>query len=109
MRRSLPALVQGEPVEPKGEPLTKQEAAQLQQMMRAVVTQGSGQVLSGLAPPAVIAKTGTAEYGAKAPYQTHAWMIAAQDDLAVAVFVNDGESGSKTAGPLLRRFLAGAG
>ena len=105
----LPALVQGEPVELKGEPLTKQEGAQLQQMMRAVVTQGSGQVLSGLAPPPVIAKTGTAEYGAKAPYQTHAWMIAAQDDLAVAVFVNDGESGSKTAGPLLRRFLAGAG
>jgi hypothetical protein len=35
-------------------------------------------------------------------------MIAAQGDLAVAVFVNDGESGSRTAGPLLRRFLAGA-
>ena len=48
----------------------------------------------------MIAKTGTAEYGSSAPYKTHAWMIAAQDDLAVAVFVNDGPSGSRTAGPL---------
>jgi hypothetical protein len=35
-------------------------------------------------------------------------MIAAQGDLTVAVFVNDGVSGSRTAGPLLLRFLAGA-
>ena len=35
-------------------------------------------------------------------------MIAAQGDLAVAVFVQDGESGSQTAGPLLRTFLAEA-
>jgi cell division protein FtsI/penicillin-binding protein 2 len=76
--------------------------------MRAVVTEGSGRVLSGLDGP-VIAKTGTAEYGTKAPLRTHAWMIAAQGDLAVAVFVNDGESGSRTAGPLLRTFLSGAG
>jgi cell division protein FtsI/penicillin-binding protein 2 len=77
-------------------------------MMRAVVTQGSGRVLSGLGGT-VIAKTGTAEYGRKTPLRTHAWMIAAQGDLAVAVFVNDGESGSQTAGPLVRTFLNGAG
>ena len=64
---------------------------------------------AALSGPAVIAKTGTAEYGSSAPLKTHAWMVAAQGDLAVAVFVNDGESGSRTAGPLLRRFLAGAG
>jgi hypothetical protein len=32
-------------------------------------------------------------------------MVAARDDLAVAVFVNDGDSGSGVAGPLLKRFL----
>jgi hypothetical protein len=32
-------------------------------------------------------------------------MIAAQGDLAVAVFVADGESGSQTSGPLLEKFL----
>ena len=92
----------------KAEPLTKDEARQLRSMMRGVVTQGSGRVLGGLDGGPVIAKTGTAEYGSSAPYKTHAWMIAAQDDLAVAVFVNDGQSGSRTAGPLLRTFLDGA-
>jgi cell division protein FtsI/penicillin-binding protein 2 len=73
------------------------------------VTEGSGRgVLGGLDGPAVIAKTGTAEYGDDNPRRTHTWMIAAQGDLAVAVFVADGESGSRTAGPLLASFLRGA-
>ena len=33
-------------------------------------------------------------------------MIATQGDLAVAVFVETGESGSRTAGPILERFLS---
>jgi hypothetical protein len=36
-------------------------------------------------------------------------MIAAQGDLAVAVFVADGTSGSQTAGPLLKHFMNQAG
>ena len=35
-------------------------------------------------------------------------MIATQGDLAVAVFVDDGDSGSGTAGPLLEEFLRSA-
>jgi cell division protein FtsI/penicillin-binding protein 2 len=104
----VPHLIEGTQAAPKGKPLTDQEARQLRQMMRAVVSDGSGRVLSGLGGPAVIAKTGTAEYGTATPLKTHAWMIAAQGDLAVAVFVNDGKSGSATAGPLLRKFLATA-
>ena len=105
----LPYLVEGvDKPKATGKPLTADEADQLRQMMRAVVTGGSGRVLSDV-DGAVIAKTGTAEYGAKEPYQTHAWMIAGKGDLAVAVFVQDGESGSRTAGPLLRAFLDGAG
>ncbi|AXT85163.1 hypothetical protein C6I20_08175 [Aeromicrobium sp. A1-2] len=45
------------------------------------------------------------EEAAEPPQRTHAWMIATQDDLAVAVFVADGDSGSQTAGPLLEKFL----
>jgi cell division protein FtsI/penicillin-binding protein 2 len=105
----LPYLVEGvDKPKAKGKPLTTDEADQLQQMMRAVVTGGSGRVLNGV-DGAVIAKTGTAEYGPKAPFKTHAWMIAGKGDLAVAVFVQDGVSGSRTAGPLLRTFLDGAG
>lgn len=107
-RTVLPHLVAGTKPKAKGKPLTAAEADRLEAMMRSVVTSGSGRVLDGL-DGAVIAKTGTAEYGAKEPYRTHAWMIAAKGDLAVAVFVADGESGSRTAGPLLRAFLSGAG
>ena len=104
----IPHLVDGQQATSKGKPLTDQEARQLREMMRAVVTEGSGRVLGNLPGPAVLAKTGTAEYGTSEPLKTHAWMIAVQGDLAVAVFVNDGKSGSATAGPLLRTFLAKA-
>ena len=92
---------------PPAKPLTKTEASQLRGLMRAVVTDGSGHLLADL-PGQVGAKTGTAEYGEPAPdgsLPTHTWMIATQGDLAVAVFVETGESGSGTAGPLLESFL----
>jgi cell division protein FtsI/penicillin-binding protein 2 len=102
------ATASAAPAAPAIDPLTADEAAKLRAMMRAVVTDGSGTLLQPLQPPPVIAKTGTAEYGDKAPLPTHAWMIAAQGDLAVAVFVETGESGSHTAGPILRAFLQAA-
>ncbi len=101
--RLLPE-VEVTPTEPE-QPLTAQEARQLQRMLAAVVERGSGTSLQGLA---TYAKTGTAEYGEEQPPQTHAWMVAARDDLAVAVFVETGDSGSGTAGPLLRDFLGPA-
>ncbi|MCW2809557.1 MAG: putative penicillin-binding protein [Friedmanniella sp.] len=104
----VPHLIQGQKAAPSGTPLTSAEADQLRRMMRAVVTQGSGRVVADPGGKPVIAKTGTAEYGTAKPPRTHAWMIAAQGDLAVAVFVADGSSGSGTAGPLVKRFLAGS-
>ena len=90
------------------EPVTVAEAAQLQDMMRAVVTDGSAAFLNDVPGDEVAAKTGTAEYGTEQPPRTHAWMIGIQGDLAVAVFVEDGASGSSTAGPILDAFLSGA-
>jgi cell division protein FtsI/penicillin-binding protein 2 len=104
----LPILLAGQHPTSKAKPLTRSEAASLKQLMRGVVTEGSGRRLDGLDGPEVVAKTGTAEYGAKTPPKTHAWMIAGQGDLAVAVYVQDGDSGSGTAGPLLEAFLRGA-
>jgi len=86
-------------------PLSSGEAASLRQLMRGVVTRGSGAFLADVPGPPVLAKTGTAEFGDQEPLRTHAWMIAVHGDLAVAVFVEVGESGSRTAGPLLERFL----
>lgn len=93
------------------QPLTAAEARSLRTMMRTVVTDGSGGVLAGV-PGEVGAKTGTAEYGeagGDGDLPTHAWMIATRGDLAVAVFVETGTSGSVTAGPLMERFLSAVG
>lgn len=90
------------------EPLTRTEAAQLRDLLRAVVTSGSGVGLLDVPGPPVIAKTGTAEFTRDGKVLTHAWMIAAQGDLAVAVLVDVGSSGSGTAGPILEAFLRGA-
>ncbi len=89
-------------------PLTAGEASTLQAMLRGVVTGGSGSGLADVPGPPVLAKTGTAEFERDGAILTHAWMIAAQGDLAVAVFVEVGASGSQTAGPILEGFLRAA-
>ena len=106
----VPRLVDGVDVSaPEGaQPLEAAEAEALRSMLRSVVTDGSGRGLADLPGPPAIAKTGTAEFGSGKNLQTHAWMIAAQGDLAVAVFVDVGSSGSGTAGPILEAFLRAA-
>ncbi|WP_308168993.1 penicillin-binding transpeptidase domain-containing protein [Cellulomonas hominis] len=87
------------------QPLTGAEADALRSMMRAVVTEGGGDFLQDVPGAEVIAKSGTAQYGSGADLQNHAWMIAGYGDLAVAVFVETGDFGSTTSGPLLEDFL----
>jgi cell division protein FtsI/penicillin-binding protein 2 len=108
-RAVLPVLLPEHQVEQTApdKPLSGAEAATLRGLMRAVVTTGSGRFLLDV-PGEVGAKTGTAEYGepdASGTLPTHAWMIATRGDLAVAVFVATGVSGSQTAGPVLEAFL----
>jgi cell division protein FtsI/penicillin-binding protein 2 len=94
-----------------GARLDEAQAIALHGLLRGVVTGGSGRGLADVPGPPVIAKTGTAEYGEPqddGSLRTHAWMIAAQGDLAVAAFVEDGDSGSGTAGPLLEQLLRAA-
>lgn len=104
----VPKLVDGaEPAAATPQaPLTSAEADVLRELMYAVVSEGSATFLGDVPGERVGAKTGTAEYGSEDPPRTHAWMVAIQGDLAVAVFVEDGESGSRTAGPLLSEFLS---
>ena len=86
-------------------PLTADEAAALADMMRAVVTDGGAGILADVPGEPVGAKTGTAQAGSGTDQHNHAWMIATQGDLAVAVFVETGEYGSTTAGPLMSEYL----
>lgn len=105
----VPRLIETVEVEaPDVERLSRAEAAALRGLLRGVVTSGSGRGLADVPGPEVIAKTGTAEFERNGRVETHAWMIAAQGDLAVAVFVELGQSGSSTAGPLLEAFLRAA-
>lgn len=109
-RTVVPHLVVGEEAEPDpAASLTGQEARRLRALMGAVVERGSGAGLADVPGPDVIAKTGTAEFGDEVPPRTHAWMIASRGDLAIAAFVEVGESGSRTAGPLLEELLRRAG
>jgi cell division protein FtsI/penicillin-binding protein 2 len=106
----VPRLVEGVDVTaPDGAtPLSEGEVSALRSMLRAVVTDGSGRALLDVPGPPVIAKTGTAEFGTGPDLETHAWMIAAQGDLAVCVYVDVGDSGSGTAGPIIEAFLRAA-
>lgn len=88
--------------------LTTDEAHALAELMQATVEDGTGSFLQDVPGEPIGAKTGTAEYGVADQAGTHGWMVAIQGDLAVAVFVEDAESGSAGAGPLLEEFLRGA-
>jgi cell division protein FtsI/penicillin-binding protein 2 len=92
-----------------GTPVTAAEAAALADMMRAVVTSGHTGFLASVPGAPVAAKTGTAEFGSDDPPKTHAWIVAVQGDLAVAVFVEEGGLGATVSGPLLKEFLSAAG
>ncbi|MEI2731822.1 MAG: penicillin-binding transpeptidase domain-containing protein [Dermatophilaceae bacterium] len=85
-------------------PLQPAEVEALRSMLASVVSDGSGRVLADAGVSG--AKTGTAEFGTDTPPKTHAWMVAIRGDLAVVVYVDEGQSGSKTAAPLLKAFLA---
>ncbi len=106
-----PVLIDGHDGKAKpaeGAALTSAEAGELRTMMRAVVTDGYLDNLADLPGAEAIGKTGTAEYGTDNPPRTHSWVIAAQGDVAVAVFVEDGDLGAVTGGPLARTMLAAA-
>lgn len=94
------------------QPISAQTAATLKDLMRSVVTDGTGgpAAISGVQ---VAAKTGTAQTGNES--HQHAWIVgfAPADDpqVAVAVFVqNGGDAGSaadggRTAGPIAKRVM----
>ncbi len=84
-------------------PLTEAEGAQLQLAMEGVVNIGSGASLRGLVTGA---KSGTAEFkDSSGADKQHAWMIAYNDQYAFAAVVYDGESGARSAAPLIAAFL----
>ncbi|MDR5711905.1 penicillin-binding transpeptidase domain-containing protein [Nesterenkonia flava] len=88
--------------------LTTEEAEQLMELMEGTVDFGTLQHMDHVPGEHVYAKTGTAEAGDGDDTYAHTWVIAVQGDLAVAIFLEEGEFGGSTNGPLLHQFLTGA-
>ena len=91
------------------QPLDPTIAAELKMLMRAVVTEGSGNAVAGVPGEPVHGKTGTAEYGQGVPPPTHAWFVGFQGDIAFAVFVESGRFGGTVAAPIAAEFLTAIG
>ena len=102
-RWRAPRLAAGDPRRAAA-PLAPAQATTLRELMRAVVTSGTGTALADVSG-APAGKSGTAEYGGGDPPPTHAWFIALRGDLAVAVLVEGGRAGGTVAAPIAARFL----
>lgn len=89
-----------------GEALSADVHAQLEDLMRHAVAEGTGTGAQVDGEP-VAGKTGTAEFGSGAA--THAWFIAYRGDLAVAVLVEGGGFGGAVAAPAAARFFSELG
>ena len=82
----------------------------VRQGLRDVVNAERGTGKRAAVPGLVLAgKTGTAEYGPRDQRRKHTWMIAfAPFDaprVALAILVEDGESGGLTAAPIVRQLM----
>jgi cell division protein FtsI/penicillin-binding protein 2 len=78
--------------------------APLKELMRAVVTEGSGQAAADV--PGLAGKTGTAEFGSGTPLPTHAWFIGFRNGVGFAILVEGGGVGGRVAAPIAARFAA---
>ena len=78
--------------------------ADLQSMMRAVVTDGTG-VEAAVEGISVAGKTGTAQIATADGATTVAWFVGFADDLAFAVAVEGGAAGGTAAAPVAAAFL----
>ncbi|MBV9256085.1 MAG: penicillin-binding protein [Actinobacteria bacterium] len=104
-----PILVTDPPQKPADQPTTLPAPVvdQLHQLMRAVVTSGTG-TAGDVRGSQVFGKTGTAEFGDANPPQTHAWFIGYDADIAFAVLVEGGGVGGQVAAPIAAKFLRAA-
>lgn len=90
-----------------GSLLSESDAALLQDYMRGVVENGTGKALNGQSYTAY-GKTGSAEYNSAG--DSHGWFVGygtkeGYEDIAIAVIVEDGGSGSQSAVPVTKQIF----
>jgi len=85
-------------------PLEQRTATALRTLLREVVTDGTGAALRDVPGGPVSAQTGTAQPEQQSQ-RTHAWVLAYQGDIAVAVFLAHGGTGGRDAAPVAAEFF----
>jgi cell division protein FtsI/penicillin-binding protein 2 len=98
------------PVKPAADqPALKQPTVDaLKQMMREVVTDGTGVKVKNVPGDPIYGKTGTAEHDNK-PTPTHSWFMGFRGDVAFCVFVQDGGMSTDAAVPIAGKFFTNLG
>jgi cell division protein FtsI/penicillin-binding protein 2 len=76
----------------------------LHQMMREVVTGGTGVKVKNVPGAPIYGKTGTAEFDNN-PAHTHSWFMGFRSDVAFAVFVQNGGMSTEAAVPIAGKFF----
>ena len=99
-----PTLI-SQPNRSEGLELERSAVSSLRDMMRAVITSGTG-TNAAVPSVSVSGKTGSAEFGGGDDPDTHAWFIGYWDDLAIAVVVEGGGGGGSVAAPIAQRIIA---
>lgn len=100
----VPAEVDGRPIAHAARPLPASVSAQLRDLMRRTVRNGTATgVLHGLTGD-LGAKTGSAEVGDQEA--SDSWFVAFRNDMAAAGLVQAGGHGGAAAGPIVRDVLA---
>ena len=88
--------------------MSESESATLTEFMRSVVTEGTASALKTKSY-AACGKTGSAQITENGKIKTNAWFVGfapmENPRIAVAVLVEDGETGGKTAAPLARKIF----
>ncbi|HKT00976.1 MAG TPA: penicillin-binding transpeptidase domain-containing protein [Rugosimonospora sp.] len=91
------------------QPALKQSTVDaLHQMMREVVTGGTGVGVKNVPGDPIYGKTGTAEYDNN-PAHTHSWFMGFRGDVAFAVFVDNGGMSTAAAVPIAGKFFTNLG
>ena len=94
---------------PDGAPLKQSTVDAMHQMMREVVTDGTGKGVKGVPGAPISGKTGTAEHDNNDPTKTHSWFMGFRGDVAFAVFVQDGGMSTAAAVPDAGKFFTALG
>jgi cell division protein FtsI/penicillin-binding protein 2 len=89
-------------------PLKQSTVDALHQMMREVVTGGTGVKVKNVRGAPIYGKTGTAEFDNN-PAHTHSWFMGFRGDVAFAVFVQNGGMSTEAAVPIAGKFFTNLG